>query len=452
VFVNGLELGWADVLVANSSKEFRGVNTEEFVTITTSQTLAIKFRIGQGIAAQIRVTPPVQTVSPGQTAQYTAAVTDLHGQPLNVPVTWTSSDPSIATVDANGVVTALRTGTVTITASAERVSDSATLNVVQTGEPRVEVTPVTINIGNTVTLVAKFYDAAGHLVQPTGPVTWTIRQEDGTLVRITTATGVVTGLSAGVALATATIDGVSGSGTVTVTTNIELPTLCTTDGLVYFGSTTVLPGGTCGLRLTPAEMWTAGSAWSTTKQPLAGGFEVRYGMRMSSPGPDDLLVQGNTTPGADGLVFVIQNMSQDAVGTQGVGIGYQGMTSSLAVEFDTWLNPGGLDPSSNHVSVHTNGLGANNADEPGYSIGAADIPGDLYDNQVHQVVIRYVPGTLTVSLDGVTLLTTSVTLTNIGGASILDAQGKAWAGFTSATGGAYGIHDVMSWYLYTPAP
>ena len=159
-------------------------------------------------------------------------------------------------------------------------------------------------------------------------------------------------------------------------------------------------------------------------------------------------MQGNTRPGADGLVFVIQNQSQNAVGNQGVGIGYQGMTSSLAVEFDTWLNPGGADPSSNHVSVHTNGTGPNHADES-YSIGMADIPGDLYDGQVHEVTIRYVPGLLTVSLDGVVLVTANVTLTNIGGASILDADGQAWVGFTSATGGAYGIHDVMSWYVHT---
>jgi uncharacterized protein YjdB len=452
VFVNGLTMGWADVLVAGSSREFQGVDENEFVTITTSQTLAIKFRIGAGIAAGITLTPPVQTVFKGQTAQYTAAVTDLHGQPLNVPITWTTSDPTIATVDANGLVTTYRTGTVTITATAERVSATATL-IVKPRVTRVEVDAVTMNIGNTRTMVARAYDEAGNLVTDE-PVSWSIRAADGTIVRMTSTSGYsvqVKGLSQGVAVATATVADVQGSNTATVSSNIELPTVCTTDGLVYFASTTILPNGTCGIRLTPSEMWTAGSAWSTTKQPVAGGFETRFAMRMSNPGPADLLVGGNTAPGADGIVFVIQNLSQNAVGGQGVGIGYGGMSSSLAVEFDTWRNSGEGDPSGNHVSIHTGGTGPNSTDES-YSIGLAEIPGDLYDNQVHQVVIRYVPGTISVSLDGVVILTAPLNLTNVGGSSILDANGRAWAGFTSATGGAYGTHDILSWSLYTPAP
>jgi hypothetical protein len=281
-------------------------------------------------------------------------------------------------------------------------------------------------------------------------VTWSIRAADGSIVQLTSLSGasvVVTGLGVGVAEATATVDGVSGTGTATVSQNL----LCGTTGLVLLGSATALPGSACGIRLTPSVMWTAGAAWSTTKQPVAGGFETRFAMRMSNPGPADLLVGGNTEPGADGIVFVIQNMSQSAVGTPGVGIGYGGTTSSLAVEFDTWLNGGERDPSGNHVSIHTGGIGANSTDE-GYSIGAAVIPGDFYDNQVHQVVIRYVPGTMTVSLDGVVVLTAAVNLTNVGGNSILDANGKAWAGFTSATGGAYGTHDVLSWSIVSPAP
>ncbi|HEU4558958.1 MAG TPA: Ig-like domain-containing protein [Longimicrobium sp.] len=447
VYVGSLTMGWADVIVGRSARDFKGVDGEQYVTITTSQTLAIKFRIGEGIAAAIRVTPPEQTVRTGDGASYAAAVTGLHGEPLNVPVTWTSSDPSIASVDASGVVTTYRPGTVTITASAERVSGSATL-VVKPLVARVEVDPAIVDIGGTVTLVARAYDGDGNRVEPTEPFVWTVLDTDGNLVTITSETGVVQGLAPGTTLATATVSGVSGSGPVTVSTDIDLPSICTETGFDLYGAATVLPDDGCALRITPGSVWTTGSAWATAKQPLANGFEVRFGMRLSQPGPDDFLVQGNTRPGADGLVFVIQNHGADAGGNAGVGIGYLGLRSSLAVEFDTWLNPGERDPSSNHVSVHTNGTGPNHTSEE-FSIGAADIPGDLYDGQVHEVVVRYVPGTLTIQLDGATILTVNVTLTNIGGGSILDADGKAWVGFTAATGMAYGIHDVVSWSVHT---
>lgn len=360
VFMDGVTLGWADVIVGSSAKALSQVDTEQFVTITTSQTLPIKFRVGEGIPGHITLDPPTRTVPVGQTTAYAAAVVDLHGLPLGAPITWSSSDPSIATVDANGVVTTLRPGTVTITASSGTVSATATLTVTE--------------------------------------------------------------------------------GT---------PNPCLNSGLALFGTATYLTG--CGVRLTPSVNWVTGTAWMTTRQAVAGGFESRFSFRMSDPGPPDLLVGGNTQPGADGIVFVIQNQSANATGVEGVGIGYSGIASSIAVEFDTWLNGGEQDPSGNHVSIHTNGTGPNSTDEA-YSLGSVDIPGDWYDNQEHQVVVRYVPGTMSVTLDGVTVLTVPVTLTSIGGNSILDADGKAWAGFTAGTGGAYGTHDILSWQMVTPAP
>jgi hypothetical protein len=423
---------------------------QQYVTLSCNETLPIKFRIGQNIAGGIRLTPPTQTVTKGTPAQYAATVTNLHGASITgVPITWTSSDPTIATVDANGKVTTLKTGTVTITATAERVKATATL-VVKPLVVRVEVQSVTIDVGETATVVAVGYDANGNPVLGE-PVTWSIQGNDGTIIRVTSISGEsvqLKGVSAGVATLNATVANVTGTGTATVLTDLSLPTICTGDGLRYFGTTTVLTTGTCGIRLTPSETWTSGSAWSSTKQPVASGFEVRFQMRMSNPGPADLVVQGNTDPGADGIVFVLQNMAADAVGGAGIGLGYQGLTSSVGIEFDTWLNPGEGDPSGNHVSIHTNGLGPNNADES-YSIGSAVVPGNWYDGQVHEVVIHYVPGTITVTIDGVLVLTAPLTLTNVGGANLTDADGKMWAGFTSATGSAYGTHDILSWSLTT---
>ena len=65
--------------------------------------------------------------SKGSTTQLTATVEP--GDAVNKNVTWTSSDPGVATVDANGLVTAVANGTVTITVTTEDGGFTATATI-----------------------------------------------------------------------------------------------------------------------------------------------------------------------------------------------------------------------------------------------------------------------------------------------------------------------------------
>ena len=66
----------------------------------------------------------------GETAQLTAEVRDQNGQTMTgVAVTWASSDPSIATVDATGLVRAVGEGGATITATAGSATGRAAVSV-----------------------------------------------------------------------------------------------------------------------------------------------------------------------------------------------------------------------------------------------------------------------------------------------------------------------------------
>jgi len=60
-----------------------------------------------------------------------ASVLDSNRQPVERAVTWSSSDPAIATVDASGRVTPVTLGTAQITASAEGFSDRVTVSVTE---------------------------------------------------------------------------------------------------------------------------------------------------------------------------------------------------------------------------------------------------------------------------------------------------------------------------------
>lgn len=82
------------------------------------------FRPSAAYVDSIEVTAPDSTLSAGQstprTTQATATVLDNNSTPISPGsgIQWMTSDPSIATVDATGLVTAVAPGTVVITASA----------------------------------------------------------------------------------------------------------------------------------------------------------------------------------------------------------------------------------------------------------------------------------------------------------------------------------------------
>jgi uncharacterized protein YjdB len=81
--------------------------------------------------ATISIAPDSGSFAVGSTIQLAATTRDAQGAVLTGRVVnYTSSDAAIASVTSAGVVTALRVGTVTITAESEHVSVAAHLRVV----------------------------------------------------------------------------------------------------------------------------------------------------------------------------------------------------------------------------------------------------------------------------------------------------------------------------------
>jgi uncharacterized protein YjdB len=167
--------------------------------------------------ASVAVSPATGELDVGGTLQLTATPRDAAGNPLSGrQVTWTSSNTSVATVDANGRVTAVGPGTATIRATSEGQTGTATVTV-RTPAPRVASVTVTpanpqLGVGQTVQLTATARDANGNII--TGrTVTWT---SSNTNFATVDANGLVTGVRKGRATITATVDGVTGSTLVEV--------------------------------------------------------------------------------------------------------------------------------------------------------------------------------------------------------------------------------------------
>jgi len=190
------------------------------------------------------------------------------------------------------------------------------------------------------------------------------------------------------------------------------------------------PGGARVLRLTN-NVGQAGSAFLTSPFSLASDasfssyFEFQFTAQQNG--------------GADGIVFTVQTVANTAGGAGG-GIGYQGLTPSVGVEFDNWNNGGGDGNNGNHAGIDINGNTS--------SIVRADIlPADLDSGSVFHAWVDYdgasdvleVRLALNDTRPGTALMIHSVDLVSLLGTT------DAFIGFTSGTGAAGADHDIRRW-------
>lgn len=123
-------------------------------------------------ATGITIDPDSTTIYVGRTEQLKATLTPVESTDS---VTWSSSDPDVATVDEHGVVTAVKKGTATITATANdsvfatcevtvkkksssggsSSSDSYSVSTVKAEDGKITVSPSKAEKGDTVTITVK---------------------------------------------------------------------------------------------------------------------------------------------------------------------------------------------------------------------------------------------------------------------------------------------------------
>ncbi|GIW33092.1 Ig-like domain-containing protein [Meiothermus sp.] len=173
---------------------------------------------GAPTISTIEVSPTTATKQVGHTQQFTAVAKDAGGNTISgVTFTWTTSNPSVATVNSSGLATAVAVGTATITASAGGKSGTATLTVQIPPPPAIETievspTTATKQVGHTQQFTAVAKDAGGNTISGV-TFTWT-SSDDG--VATVNSSGLATAVAVGTATITASAGGKSGTATFTV--------------------------------------------------------------------------------------------------------------------------------------------------------------------------------------------------------------------------------------------
>jgi alpha-tubulin suppressor-like RCC1 family protein len=155
------------------------------------------------------------TILPSNSAVLTLSASSL-GRAVQTPagVEWTSADPSIATVNADGAVTAHSVGTTTVTARVNSTKASATIVVAYgVSQLGLSVTSLAGVAGDTIVLAASALDAKGTLVPGTA---YAFTAADPTVASVTLSaarTARVILLKSGVATVNVTAGGKTASAT-----------------------------------------------------------------------------------------------------------------------------------------------------------------------------------------------------------------------------------------------
>lgn len=198
--------------------------------------------------------------------------------------------------------------------------------------------------------------------------------------------------------------------------------------------------GTSVLRLVPASSAQIGSAFLTTPVSMAnygGSFQSYFSFKIHGG--------GGVSRGANGFVFALQTQGSSALGGgAGNGKGYEGITPSIGIEYNThaplprdndnWI---GIDLNGS-VSPVTHAVVGSHMNDGNIWHSWVDYNGitDVLEVRISQTGDRPVDPIVSHNID-------------------IPAQlenPNAYVGFTAATGSWTNNHDIRSWCFETSAP
>jgi len=166
--------------------------------------------------ASVLVTPPVDTLLVGRQAALRATALDSAGHQLTGrPVTWASSNSTVAAVDASGQVTARAAGTAVVVATVGGVGGASTITVPPVPVGRVTIAPKSASVpqGGQQQFTATVRDQNGVVVSDR-PVTWS---SSATGVAVVSGSGLATAVGVGSASIVAQSGGAADTAILTVT-------------------------------------------------------------------------------------------------------------------------------------------------------------------------------------------------------------------------------------------
>ncbi|WP_299113849.1 T9SS type B sorting domain-containing protein [uncultured Winogradskyella sp.] len=195
-------------------------------------------------------------------------------------------------------------------------------------------------------------------------------------------------------------------------------------------------GGNCYI-ITQDLLSQAGGVWYDNAIDFDQDFTINYQNNFGSKDAN----------GADGMALVFKRNPTPTIGGVGGGLGYEGITESLIIEFDTYQNnipSEGLlaDPIFDHIAIQRDGNPFHNNPSANLAgpIQASLTSQNIEDGNTHEIKIEWNATTeiLSVFFDCELRLTLALDIKNV----IFSGDDSVFFGFVGSTGGLSNLHQV----------
>jgi uncharacterized protein YjdB len=301
----------------------------------------------------IAVTPASNVLAVGATAQLSATGTYADGTKTNLTqsVTWTAAPPSVAGVSnaagSQGLVTGLSAGQSTITAVLGGVSGKAQVTVTSASLVSIAIAPAnpTTPTGTQVQLRALGAYSDGSMVDLTAQVTWsTANPAIATVSNASPSQGSIAALGAGSTVVTATLGGVTGTTTLTVTAG-TLVSIAVTPA-----NSTIVLGGRQAMKATGT--YSDGSSVDLTTQVVWSTGVPGVAAISNASGSQGLLT------GVSGGVSSVSAAFGGVSGTTSIMVSVPAVSQLVVSPIDTSL-PAGQNLQFTATAIFANGTSQN---------------------------------------------------------------------------------------------
>lgn len=273
----------------------------------------------------IAVTPASSTLAIGGTVQLKATGTysDNSQVELTLSATWSSSASGVASVSnasgSQGLVTALGAGKATITATFGTVSGSADVNVTAATLVSISITPPSPSVpkATKIQFIAKGTYSDNSVVDITTTATWST--DDSSIATISNSpgsNGLATAMNVGTTGVHATLDGVTGSTTITVTGAVLVSIAVTpanstlTVGIKQFMKATGTYSDSSTVDLTTTAVWSTGDTNVASVSNAQGSQGLLTAM---GPGTTQVTATVGTVSGSTSVTVSAPTLSQIVV-------------------------------------------------------------------------------------------------------------------------------------------